>query len=117
MRGSPGCSSGTMVKLICLRAGGCSLLMARLWTGGAEAPPYANARGGAKARSPTHTELVPTHDADNHALYLHVVGVEQHGLHRRIGGLQANLAVVAVELLQRDVLAADERDDHLAVVG
>ena len=44
-------------------------------------------------------------------------GIEEDRLHRRVGGLQANAAVVAVELLQRDVRAADERDHHLAVVG
>jgi hypothetical protein len=39
------------------------------------------------------------------------------GCHRRVGRLQPHLPVLAVELLQRDVGAAEQRDHHLAVVG
>ena len=38
-------------------------------------------------------------------------------LHRRIGRLQADVALLAIELLQRDVGAVEQRDHHFAVVG
>jgi len=43
--------------------------------------------------------------------------IDEDRLHRRIGGLQPDAAVLPVKLLQRDVLAADQRDHHLAVIG
>jgi hypothetical protein len=40
------------------------------------------------------------------------------GLHRRVRGLEPNLAAgLAIELLERDLRAAEQRDHHLAVVG
>src|SRR5579862_4864617 len=58
-----------------------------------------------------------SHDADDHALHLHKRRIEQDRLHRRVGRLQADAAVLAIELLERHVGAADERNHHLAVVG
>src|SRR6478609_5354175 len=61
--------------------------------------------------------LVASHDADDHPLHLHVAGIEQQRLHRRIGGLKPNSSILAIELLQRDIASTDESDDHLSVVS
>ena len=82
-----------MVKLICL----CSAIRASLSAGRAWLPLAAG------------LSSLP-HHADDHALDLHVVRVDEDRLHRRVGRLQADAAVVAVELLQRDVGAAEQRD-------
>src|SRR6185503_2718078 len=60
---------------------------------------------------------VSSHDADDDSLDLNLRGVEMHRLHGGIRGLQPDTAGLAIELLQGDVRAADQRDDHLAVVG
>ena len=57
------------------------------------------------------------HHPDHHALQLHLVGRHVDRRHRRVRRLQAHLAVLAVELLQRHVVPAEQRDHHLAVVG
>src|SRR3954468_2749209 len=58
------------------------------------------------------------HHSDDDALDLYLIGIDEDRLHRGVGRLQADLvAGVAVELLERDVRAADQRDHHLAVVG
>src|SRR5262245_21783428 len=84
VRGVSPASSGTMVKLICLRS---------------------------------FMSLVSAHHPDHHTLNLHLVGRHENRLHRRVGGLEPDLPVLAIELLQRDVGAVEERDDHFAVVG
>src|SRR4051794_10915617 len=54
------------------------------------------------------------HHADDDALDLHLIGIDEDRLHRGVGRLQTDLvARVAVELLQRDVRAADQRNHHL----
>src|SRR3954451_16375814 len=61
--------------------------------------------------------LVPPHHAHDHALHLHLIRVDHDGLHGGIRRLQSDTPVFAIELLQRDVEAADQRNHHLAVVG
>ena len=43
-------------------------------------------------------------------------GCTMNRLHRRVGRLQADVPLLAIELLQRDVRSVQQRDDHLAVV-
>src|SRR3954471_4030233 len=71
----------------------------------------------APVTSATAMSVLP-HHSDDDALDLYLIGIDEDGLHRGVGRLQADLvARVAVELLERDVGAADQRDHHLAVVG
>src|SRR5690349_12149470 len=57
------------------------------------------------------------HDSHDDALDLHLVGIGEDWLHGGVGRLQADLAArIAIELLERDVGSAKQRDDHLAVV-
>src|SRR6266850_7797541 len=85
-----------MVKLICLRCGfSASAIDANT--------------------SPLHP-LILSHHADDDALHLYLVGIDHQRLHRRVGGLQADTAVLPVELLQRHVEPAEQRDHHFAVV-
>src|SRR5688500_9791755 len=58
-----------------------------------------------------------SHYSDDDALELHLRGIKKHRLHRGVSGLEADSALFAIELLERDVRAADHRDDHFAVVG
>ena len=44
-------------------------------------------------------------------------GCDDDRLHRGVRRLQADVPLLAIELLQRDVGAVEQRDDHLAVVG
>src|ERR1044071_2275676 len=81
-----------MVKLICLRCGVSSAIEA-------------------------NTTSVLPHHPDDHALDLDIVRIRHDRLHRRVGRLQTNAPVLTIELLQRHVRAAEQRDDHLAVVG
>src|SRR4030095_561842 len=60
---------------------------------------------------------VSSHYSADHALNLHLGGIEQKRLHGRVGGLEPDAAGFPVELLERDVGAADKRDDHFTVVG
>src|ERR1700704_2325867 len=58
------------------------------------------------------------HHAHDDALHLYLLGIDKDWLHRGIGRLQANLAArIAIELLERHVRSAKQRDDHLAVLG
>src|SRR5258706_8326461 len=61
--------------------------------------------------------LILPHDPDDHALHLHLVWIDHQRLHRRVGRLEAHAAVLAVELFQRDIEPAKQRDHHLAIVG
>src|SRR5579872_2132893 len=62
--------------------------------------------------------LVLAHHPDDDALDLDLFRIGEDRLHRGVRRLQADLAAgVAIELLQRDVRSAEQRDDHLAVVG
>src|SRR5215210_3760532 len=55
-------------------------------------------------------------DADDDSPHPHVLFVHVDRLHRAVGGLQADGAsALPVELLEGGVLAAEERDHHLAV--
>ena len=65
----------------------------------------------------TFAPRVLPHHPDDHALYLHLIGVHHDRLHRRVGRLQADPAVLVKELLERDIESADERNHHFAVVG
>src|SRR4029078_1291975 len=99
VRGTVGLSSGTMVKLICF--GCCWSAIRRVYL----------------VRTQDQG-LVLAHHPDDDALHLHLVGVGENRLHGRVGRLQPDLAArVAVELLERDVGAAEQRDHHLAAVG
>src|SRR5262245_26572739 len=61
--------------------------------------------------------LVLTHYADDDTLDLHLIGIREDRLHRGIRRLKADLSAgIAIELLQRDIGAAQQSDDHLAVV-
>src|SRR6185503_7961822 len=60
---------------------------------------------------------IAAHHPDDNALHLHLVRLDEDWLHGRIGRLQTHAAVLAKQLLERDVRAVHERDDHLAVVG
>src|SRR3954466_14633589 len=58
------------------------------------------------------------HHADDDALYLYLLRIHEDRLHRRVGRLQTDAAArVAIKLLERDVGPAQQRNDHLAVVG
>src|SRR4051812_47424420 len=52
------------------------------------------------------------HDASQHD---DVVGVDRR--HRRVGGLQPDVALLAVDALDGGLAAIDERGDDLAVLG
>src|SRR5262249_13157798 len=81
-------SAGTIVKLICL-----------VW-------------------SAMPGSLILPHDPHDDALYLYLVRIDKDRLHGGVGRLQADLAAgVAIELLQRHVGPAHQRDHHLPVVG
>src|SRR4051812_45227644 len=60
--------------------------------------------------------VTPQH-ADHHALHLHLVGVDETGLHRAVGGLEADLGSLLVEPLERRLAAVQERDHLLPVAG
>src|ERR1035437_5004500 len=80
-----------MVKLICLG-----------WSGMPKSKP---------------ASVLP-HHADDDALDLHLIGLGEDGLHGGVGRLQTDHAArVAVELLERHVRPAKQRNHHLAVVG
>src|SRR5713101_844836 len=124
VRGVAAVSSGTMVKLICL---GVSVMPrvyrlhlierqserdAAVEVGELASPPIRRPRPG-RARS-----LVLPHHADDDALHLHLFGIDENWLHSRVGRLEANPAArIPVEFLERYVRSAQQRDDHLAVVG
>ena len=58
-----------------------------------------------------------SHDANHDALDLHLIRVDEERLHRRIRGLETDAPVLPVDLLEGDIAAADQRDDHFAVIG
>src|ERR1700730_9906792 len=65
----------------------------------------------------TAASILPQH-ADHDALNLHLLRIDEDRLHRGVRRLEAHLAArIAIELLQRDVRAAEESDHHLAVFG
>ena len=61
------------------------------------------------------SHLVAAHHSDHDTLDLHLVRLDDDRLHRRIGRLQADVPLLAIELLERDVGAVDKGDDHFAV--
>src|SRR6185503_20791087 len=111
VRGSLGCSSGTIVKLICLRSGWSD--MARFSDGSARMSSEAR---GTRPTALRFVESIFSHDPDDDALDLHVIRVDKDRLHRRVCGLETHTAVFSVQLLQRDVAAANQRDHHFTVV-
>src|SRR5438034_6900313 len=51
------------------------------------------------------------HDAHNDTLHLHLLWIDENRLHRDVGGLKADLAArVAIELLERHIRAAQQRN-------
>ena len=80
----PRSSSGTIVKLICLR----SDMPAEIYI---------------ELRRLSGCSVSP-HDADHDSLHLHLVRRDDDRLHGRIGWLQTHMAVLAIELLQRHVV-------------
>src|SRR5688572_17874823 len=93
-----GFSSGTMVKLICFR----SVVMASSI---------------ALSSCRDSSTLVPPHHADDDTLDLNVFGRGDDRLHRRIGGLQPDAPLLAIELLEGHVGAIQHRDHRLAILG
>src|SRR5215207_5499613 len=60
---------------------------------------------------------VPPHHADDDALHDDVFRRGNNWLDGGVRGLETNAAVLAIELLERDVGPVEHRDDHFAVVG
>src|SRR5687768_17229620 len=87
VRGESPASSGTIVKLICLRS-----VMRSVCRG----------LHGLRRASFLATSI-PPHHADHDALDLHLVGLDDDRLHRGIGRLQPDVPLLAIELLQRHV--------------
>src|SRR5262249_19705805 len=107
VRGVVVSSSGTIVKLICLG-----------WSGMGPSLSVQSAEGlGRVPRDRRRGPLVFPHHAHDHALNLNLVARDEDRLHGGVGRLEADHAAgIAIELLQRDVRPAQERDHHLAVV-
>src|SRR5437762_1781991 len=94
VRGAVLLSSGTIVKLICLG-----------WSGMPKSNP------------PPGGSVLP-HHADDDALDLNLVGLDEQRLHGGVGRLQTNHpARVAIELLERHVRSAQQCDHHFARFG
>src|SRR5678816_1439908 len=72
-----------------------------------------NTSGGARL----FRALILSHDAYDDALHLYAVRFHHDRLHRGVGGLQPHAPVLAIELLQCDVRAANQGNHHLAVVS
>src|SRR5688572_17492987 len=64
----------------------------------------------------SRSSSVLAHHPDDHALHLDAIRIDHDRLHRRIGGLEPDLAILAVELLEGHIEPTHERDHHLAVV-
>uniref|UniRef100_E6QMB6 Uncharacterized protein n=1 Tax=mine drainage metagenome TaxID=410659 RepID=E6QMB6_9ZZZZ len=60
---------------------------------------------------------VAAQNAQHAALYGDLRGGHKNGVHVRIGGLQADLAALDVEALERCLGAAHQRDDNLSLAG
>src|SRR5687768_1004973 len=95
VRGESPASSGTIVKLICLRS-----VMRPVCRGSREI-----------------TLSIPAHHADHDALDLDLIGLDDDRLHRRVGGLQADVPLLAIQLLQRHIGSVEQGNHHFAVVG
>src|SRR5258705_3628229 len=62
-------------------------------------------------------QLILPHHTDDNPLHLDMIRIDHQRLHCRIGRLQAHAPVLPIELLQRDIRAAEECDNHFPVVG
>src|SRR4051812_26409705 len=61
--------------------------------------------------------VVGAEDADDYALDADAVGLDDAGLHRVVGGLEADLAAFLEVALEGGLAGVEERDDLFAVAG